>query len=421
MDKVLFYRTWDALIIICTTTLAVILPASMVFSGEETSGFFYLDLIITLLLLADVVVRMRRHLHSDGGMFMEIKKEGKYSAWWYIVDVMGAIPFGLLPLLSPFQLLRLVKLARVGQVMQYWHHREIHRTSVLRLLFFAYWLSLSTHWLTCGWLALRTIDSSLSNWSNYVQSLYWCVQTLATVGYGDIPARTDTEKLFAIVVMIFGVGTYGYIIGNVTGILSNIDPARAHYLETMEKLTAFMRYRNIPSSLQKRIQEYYVYLWEKRLGYDETTVITSLPPSLRTEVSLFLKRDVIERVPLFRGASQQFIREVALQMRHVLYLPGDYIFHAGETGLDMYFISRGSVEVLSPDESTVVTVLNDGDFFGEMALFLHQPRNASVRAVTYCDLYRLDRETFQRVLSRFPDIASKIEAAVRERRKESKT
>jgi voltage-gated potassium channel len=421
MDKTLIYRSWDTLIIICTTVLAIILPASMVLDVEETSGFLYLDLIITPLMFIDVVVRMRRHAHGGGGMFMEIKKDEKYSPWWFAVDVAGAIPFGIIPVLKPFQLLRLVKLARVGQVMQYWHNREIHRTSILRLVFFAYWLSLSTHWLTCGWLSLRTVDTFSSNWSNYVQSLYWCVQTLATVGYGDIPARTDTERLFAIVVMIFGVGTYGYIIGNVTGILSNIDPARAHYLETMERLTAFMRYRNIPAPLQKRIHGYYAYLWEKRLGYDEATVISSLPNNLQTEVSMFLKRDVIERVPLFKGASQQFIREVALQMRPVLYLPGDFVFHAGEPGLDMYFISRGTVEVLSTDGTKILSVLSDGDFFGEMALFLHQPRNASVRAATHCDLYRLDREMFHRVLSQFPDIAAKIEAGMKERQGTSKT
>jgi len=40
------------------------------------------------------------------------------------------------------------------------------------------------------------------------------VQTLCTVGYGDIPAVTLSEKVMAIVWMIGGFALYSYTIGN---------------------------------------------------------------------------------------------------------------------------------------------------------------------------------------------------------------
>ena len=43
------------------------------------------------------------------------------------------------------------------------------------------------------------------------------------------------------------------------------------------------------------------------------------------------------------------------------------------------------------------------------------PRTASVRSVQYCDVYRLDREAFDRVLSRYPGMAAQIEAMAKER------
>lgn len=221
--------------------------------------------------------------------------------------------------------------------------------------------------------------------------------------------------LYAISVMIFGVGVYGYIIGNVASILANIDPAKAQHLANMEKLTAFMNYRNIPPRLQKRIRDYYAYLWEKRMSFEESTAVAALPPSLQTDVSLFLKRDIIEKVPLFQGASDEFIREIALQMTPVVFTPGDYIYKAGESGRDMYFITQGTVEVLSKDGSVVYTTLTDGDFFGEIALVLSQIRTACVRAVSYCDLYRLDKAMFDRVLAHYPNIAAQIEAKAKER------
>ena len=43
--------------------------------------------------------------------------------------------------------------------------------------------------------------------------------------------------------------------------------------------------------------------------------MADLPDSLRTEVALFLRRDFIERAPLFQGANHELVREMALQLR----------------------------------------------------------------------------------------------------------
>jgi voltage-gated potassium channel len=73
------------------------------------------------------------------------------------------------------------------------------------------------------------------------------------------------------------------------------------------------------------------------------------------------------------------------------------------------------MEVLSPDGKTTYSTMSAGDFFGEIALLYDEPRSASVRALEYCDVYRLDRELFERVLNRYPEIAEKIKAAAKER------
>jgi voltage-gated potassium channel len=73
----------------------------------------------------------------------------------------------------------------------------------------------------------------------------------------------------------------------------------------------------------------------------------------------------------------------------------------------MYFVIRGRLDVLTK-EGAVINTLQDGDFFGEIALFSDQPRSASVRAITYCDLYLLDKDVFEYILERFPDIGAHI-------------
>jgi len=313
----------------------------------------------------------------------------------------------------------LLKLGRVGQQIHRWHRGELENPNLVRLFLFLFWMALSLHWIACGWLALRGINYGYDKVTNYIRALYWCVQTLATLGYGDITPVTEPELIYTIFITLMGVGVFGYVIGSMASLLANIDPARVRHQEAVEKVKAFMKYRQIPFGLQARVLDYYEYLWEKRLGYDESLAISALPPSLKTEVSLFLNREIIQKVPLFRTASEEFIRAIALEMQPVIFLPGDYIVRAGDLGEEMYFISQGAVEIVSADEKVVYATLQPGQFFGEMALILDQPRTASARAVDYCDLYLLRKASLERILLRHPAIAATITDIAKQRQEEN--
>jgi hypothetical protein len=402
------YRLWDLLITASMAFVAIEVPEHFVLEYNLYAGpvIYWL---ITLVLCCDVFVQWHRSAQSREHPGAHSPQRGVAPRiWWLILDLIAALPFRLLPGGALFELLRLLKLARIAQFMRRWRHQAVQNAHILRLVFFVCWLLITAHWLACGWLAIGGIDIEADEFSKYLRALYWCITTLATVGYGDIVPKTNPQTIYAMVVMLLGVGIYGYVIGNVATLIANIDIAKTHYMENMERLAAFMRYRNIPPALQRRLRDYYAYLWENRLGYDESTVLADLPDSLRSEVAVFLRRDFIERAPLFQGASHELVREMALQLRPVVFTPGDFIFRAGQYGHNMYFISRGTVEIIAPDSTTVMTTLTDGQFFGELALLFSQPRTASVRAVDYCDLYTLDKDTFDHVLAHYPEFAAHI-------------
>ena len=410
-------RKWFPFVVISATLAAIELPVRLLLGYEKNAAVAYFDWALTIIFSADMLFHLQRAKSFRG----KGRVAAAYGKWWFFADLLAVIPFRLLPVPALFQLFRLLKLARIAELMGQWRHSAVHHANILRLAFFLFWLGLLTHWIACGWLALRGITPEFDKGTHYLRSLYWCVTTLATVGYGDITPTSNPQMVYAIVVMMLGAAVYGYTIANVASILANIDPAKVRYHEIVEKLTAFMKYRNIPPHLQHRILDYNAYLWEKRLGYDETAAISGLPPNLRADILIFLNGEIIEKVPLFRGASEEFIRAVALEMRPVIFTPNDCIMRAGEPGLEMYFISRGTVEIVSPDGQTVYATLTAGDFFGEMALLLNQPRVATARAVDYCDLYMLEKETFDRILARFPDFAAHIGSVAGKRQEKNKT
>jgi CRP-like cAMP-binding protein len=72
------------------------------------------------------------------------------------------------------------------------------------------------------------------------------------------------------------------------------------------------------------------------------------------------------------------------------------------------------VEVLD-DSGKVLATLGDGDCFGEIALLIHTPRTATVRAKTGCDLVALDKTGFSRILRDYPQFADSVLQIARDR------
>jgi voltage-gated potassium channel len=413
------YRIWDLLLTVCITLVAIEIPVRLVLGDPDHPAAIYFNHFITLFFLADLLLSFRRPMTIRGKTCPPSRRTAcHYLTHWFTFDLLATIPFGLFFMYPPLQLLRLLKLVRIVQLLRQWRQSKLQNIHLLRLLSFVFWLGLIAHWLACGWLALRGMPPDMDHWTAYLRALYWCITTLATVGYGDITPSTNAQTIYAMVVMILGVGVYGYVIGNVASLLANLDRARAHYLANLERLATFLTYRNVPAYLQRRIYEYYNHLWENRLGYDESAILAELPSTLRTEVSLALNQDFIQKVPFFKGASQELMRDIALALRPIIFTPGDYVFRAGEVGHQMYFIGHGTVEVLSADGRSIYATLTDGDFFGEIALLFSQPRTASIRALGYCDLYALSKETFDRVLSHYPDFARHIQDIARQRQEQ---
>jgi hypothetical protein len=398
---------WNILVILSMFFLAVVLPLILVLPSFRSIN------LNVLLFLSTVVFAVDSYLDYNDAKKTSSVNFKRFLQTFLIFDIAGSLPLYLFIPDSPFILIQVLKIISVGTIINSYARYYARYTAIIRLANFGYILLILLHWIACAWIAIRPPEAE-NDVTHYIKSLYWSTTTLATVGYGDITPKTNEEMIFAICVMLVGVVTYGYLIGNIASLLSNIDPARVHHQENLKKAHAFIRYRQLPSDLEKRINDFYTYIWEQRLGYDESSVLSALPPGLRTEISLFLKKDVIQKVEIFQKASDEFIREIAQHLRPQIAMPGEVIFHAGDTARNMYFISKGLVEIIGAD-GNIITTRSDGDFFGELALLYKRKRSASVRAVDYSDMYVLDVNVFEKVLAEHPDFYTQLEQYALER------
>ena len=388
---------WELYILVLTVLVTIIAPLIVVFQFPLSPALIVFDILVTLSFTVDIAIQfntgymVRQEMVTDRKLIAR-----RYLRGWFILDLLATIPFtwifasnrfaGLNRVFRFFRLARLFKLFGSSKILNRAKSLSFINPSFMRLFLLVFWILVAAHLIACGWIFIGGPTEFDSNGQTYLEAFYWTVTTLTTIGYGDITPVEPVQFVFVIIIMLIGAAIYGFIIGNIANIIANIDVAKSQFRERVETVDTFLKYRNIPGDLQKRIHDYYDYLWESRRGYEESQLLEDLPTSLKTQVAFFLNQDIIEKVPIFKSASREFIRDIILNLQPVIYTPGDEVITCGEIGYEMYFISRGEVDVLNEDGSITYATLTSGQFFGEIALLLSMPRTATVRARVYCDL-----------------------------------
>jgi len=101
------------------------------------------------------------------------------------------------------------------------------------------------------------------------------------------------------------------------------------------------------------------------------------------------------------------LKVISEQLKHERYLKGQTVFSEGQEGDALYLIQSGQVQVVTgpPEEEKILAYLGPGNFFGEMALLLKEPRTATVRVTIDSELQVLRKKDLETLLKDYPTIA----------------
>ncbi len=141
---------------------------------------------------------------------------------------------------------------------------------------------------------------------------------------------------------------------------------------------------------------------------------TISPDGLYAEVT----PDRLRSIPLFAQLDSASLALFASQFISERFEAGQMVIREGEPGDKFYVIVRGklSVAVTGSDQVPVqLATLQDGDYFGEIALLEGSPRTANVRAVLSSLCISLDRKLFLNMLAGNPAVRLAIESTTRDR------
>ncbi len=119
-------------------------------------------------------------------------------------------------------------------------------------------------------------------------------------------------------------------------------------------------------------------------------------------------RELLRKVTIFSQMGDKDIDLLAAGTVERIFEKDALIVGAEDPGDALFVVAAGKVKVVLYGESgreVILSVLRDGDFFGEMSLLDNQPRSANVRAIEPTRALVLSRDTFHQTLQRAPQVA----------------
>jgi CRP/FNR family cyclic AMP-dependent transcriptional regulator len=127
--------------------------------------------------------------------------------------------------------------------------------------------------------------------------------------------------------------------------------------------------------------------------------------------SLEQRRQYLLNNPLFSELSHDVVDDLLAITTCQSYSRRQVVLKQGEPGQEMFFIVKGTVDVrlsLADDEDITIGKLSPGEAFGEIALFDHCARTASVVTNEPCELLSLHRDSFNAFLLQHAEVAVQL-------------
>lgn len=186
------------------------------------------------------------------------------------------------------------------------------------------------------------------------------------------------------------------------------------YGEMMNQLDSFMTHKELPAEMKSKIKKLHDYYYQKSF-YDERSIITTIPDTLKKDVMLHNVRALLEHTPFFKNIPSSLFLKIFSRFEWEIVEEGDTLYATGEESNCMYFLISGQLVLYSPS-NIEVEHLEDGMFVGEIGMVMTgETRISTVKAISMCELYRLDQEDFDEVIAPYPNLLTEIESVAIQR------
>jgi CRP-like cAMP-binding protein len=212
--------------------------------------------------------------------------------------------------------------------------------------------------------------------SRYARALHFVVQTLFTIGYGDVRPTNTSEACMALFIILNGSLFYAFLISSLTSLLSNRDATTKLHRAESNSVLNYFRSRGVASELLEQLQSYSEFIFSQGRGVADEAVLRALPRPLCDSI----RKGFIEKllnVPFFRGlhecygdSSRPCLDYLLTSSRLRMFTPGTPLVSLGQRRRVLYVVLYGRIEIRMHGSRCALLSLGDGDSLGELTVLL---------------------------------------------------
>lgn len=427
-----WYVAWTHFILIWAVYSSFFTPLEFGFFRGLPENLFLLDIAGQLAFLIDIVVRFfvaYRDFHSHRLVYNRNLIAIRYLKSRFLLDLLGCLPWDAIYKASGreegVRYLLWIRLSRACRVTEFFEklEKDIRINYLFTRIAKLFVVELySTHTAACFFYYLATTmppsqegytwigslkmgDYSYSHfreidlWKRYITSLYFAVVTMATVGYGEIHAVNVREMIFIMFYVSFDMILGAYLLGNIAALIVKGSKTEK-FRDKMTELIKYMNKNRLDRGISKEIKNHLRLQYDR--SYTEATVLQDIPASIRSKISQKLYEPYIKEVPLFKGCSLGFIKQIATRIHEEFFLPPEVIIEQGQAVDQLYIVCHGELEKVGRDEDNeteeLLERLQTYSSFGEVSFLCNTPQPYAVRVRQLCRVLRLDKQSFREIL-----------------------
>ncbi|HEX8071248.1 MAG TPA: mechanosensitive ion channel family protein [Pyrinomonadaceae bacterium] len=194
---------------------------------------------------------------------------------------------------------------------------------------------------------------------------------------------------------------------------SGVDYECKYWLED------YARYNDTDALVRQRIW----YAFQRaglNFAYPTRTLLVERAAKTTRAASHDRLTERLAAVDIFAPLSPEELALLAKGAETHVYAPGETIIRRGAAADSMFVVHRGRVEVRVPSEDgreqRTVAALEEGNFFGEMALFTGEPRNANVMAAEETEVLEIGHRAMKHLFETNPELVEALSHIITERR-----
>ena len=446
-----FLAFWNLTMLMILLYVATISPFRLSFYDEQIwDSFFTADVVIDFFFILDVIITFNSAYYDFESQLFTSRNAiaWNYAKGWLVLDLFSSTPITLIEasafntshnqsrLMRLSKIPKLLRLSRLMKMMKNFSYFEnfdfligINQRTV-RFAKVITGIGLSVHIVACFWHVTASLDNlSPNTWvyrygyldasagERYLACVYWAVTTFTTVGYGDISAYTESEKILAMIWMIMAVYFISFSIGSLSSMLSQNYTKHKIINNKLALADEYMKLNQLSISvLQKMKRSIRTYTdFTSFTSENRAELLDKLPLKLRYEIALDMYGGIISRFPFFSVRDEGFVGSVVPYLDYSTYHKYQIIWSAGEPANCIYFIAKGQVNYTYGPKNIGFKSLTVGHYFGDTEIFRDKIRIFSVNSGALTNLLIMDQNLIDKIEKTFPKVWEDIQKVTKER------